>query len=301
MNANYPDNSDIADALDRIADLLEAQGANAFRVGAYRRAARRVADQDQPVADLVVAERGGKLEDLPDIGKRIAGAIREFVRTGRIGLLDRLEGEIAPEDLMQTVPNIGNELASRIHDRLGIENLEELELAAHAGELESVPGIGPRRAEAITNSVGALLKRAGRRRGRRIRHTATGGSTESDKTRSGPVPEVGQILELDAEYRHKAEAGRLKTIAPRRFNPEGRAWLPIMHTDQSGWHFTALYSNTARAHDLDKVKDWVVIYYDRDGTEGQCTVVTESGGPLEGRRVIRGREKECREFYSENN
>lgn len=110
--------------------------------------------------------------------------------------------------------------------------------------------------------------------------------------------EPDAILAVDAEYRRQAAAGNLKTIAPRRFNPEGKSWLPIMHTEKQGWRFTALYSNTARAHDLGKTGDWVVIYCERNGEEEQCTVVTEQTGPLQGRRVIRGREKECRAHYS---
>ena len=58
-----------------------------------------------------------------------------------------------------------------------------------------------------------------------------------------------------------------------------------------------MYSNTARAHELGKTDDWVVIYYEQDGEEDQCTVVTETRGPLAGRRVVRGREQECREYY----
>ena len=90
---------------------------------------------------------------------------------------------------------------------------------------------------------------------------------------------------------------QLKTIVPHRFNPAGTSWLPIMHVENDGWQFTALFSNTARAHGLNKTRDWVVIYYERDEEEGQCTVVTESTGPLKGRRVMRGREKACRKYY----
>jgi putative hydrolase len=106
------------------------------------------------------------------------------------------------------------------------------------------------------------------------------------------------LLAVDAEYRDKAAAGALPTIAPRRFNPDGSAWLPILHTERGGWHFTALYSNTARAHELGRTGDWVVLYfYDDHHQEGQHTVVTETRGPLAGRRVVRGREGECREYY----
>jgi hypothetical protein len=74
--------------------------------------------------------------------------------------------------------------------------------------------------------------------------------------------------------------------------------LPLWHADREGWNFTVLYSNTAMAHRRGKTRDWVVIFYERDGLEEQCTVVTETrGGLLQGRRVIRGREAECKEFY----
>lgn len=108
-------------------------------------------------------------------------------------------------------------------------------------------------------------------------------------------PSVATLLEVDGEYRKKAKAGDLPRIAPKRFNPEGRAWLAVLHADREGWHFTALFSNTARAHELMRTNDWVVLYfYGSDHREGQCTVVTETRGPLEGRRVVRGREAECR-------
>ena len=103
---------------------------------------------------------------------------------------------------------------------------------------------------------------------------------------------------MDAEYRRRAESDDLKKIAPRRFNPEGKAWLPILHTEHGDWSFTALFSNTAKAHELDKTHDWVVIYYDREGTEDQCTVITMHGGPLDGKRVVRGREEETRQYYN---
>jgi hypothetical protein len=171
-------------------------------------------------------------------------------------------------------------------------------MAAHSGQLEAVPGIGRRRAEAVRDSVDALLSRSGRRRSIRNRRIA-GHHQESsvDPHRPTAEPTVETILEVDTEYRQKASAGSLRTIALRRFNPESRAWLPILHTEKNGWHFTALYSNTARAHELDRAKDWVVVYFDRDGTENRSTVVTESAGPLKGQRVVRGREPECLKHY----
>jgi hypothetical protein len=106
---------------------------------------------------------------------------------------------------------------------------------------------------------------------------------------------VAVLLDVDREYREAAAAGRLSRIAPRRFNPSGQAWLPVLHTERDHWQITALFSNTGRAHELGKTRDWVVIYFHTDTqAEGQRTVVTETHGALAGRRVVRGREEECR-------
>jgi DNA polymerase/3'-5' exonuclease PolX len=289
-------NDDIADMLVRIADLLEAQNANRYRVNAYRRAAKVILDLNQGAADLAVSDDDGRLEELPDIGPGIAGTVREYVATGRSGILERLEGQISPEDLLTTVPGIGEELARRIHVELGIDTLEELELACHDGRLEKVSGIGNRRARSIRDSVGAILNRSTRRRARRIRGFEQTAEGDGDILTTS-MPSVAAILEVDKVYRQRAVAGKLKTIAPRRFNPARKPWLPIMHTEKNGWHFTAMFSNTARAHELKKTDDWVVVYFEYDGKEGQCTVVTEQSGPLKNRRVVRGREKDCRAFY----
>jgi hypothetical protein len=111
------------------------------------------------------------------------------------------------------------------------------------------------------------------------------------------VPSVGELLSVDRDYRESASAQRLPTIAPRRFNPEGRRWLPILHTTRNGRHYTALFSNTARAHELGRTNDWVVIYCDRGDRDGQWTVVTARGATLRGRRIVRGRERECERHY----
>jgi len=296
MNPAAPKNEDIADVLGRIADLLEAQDADRYRVNAYRRAARVIYHLDQSAAKMTTSAADQRLEDLPGIGKSIAGSIRNYVHTGRSGLLERLEGQVSPDDLFTTVPGIGEELAHRIHKELDITTLEELELAAHDGILATVSGIGRRRTEAIRDSVSAILNRSSRRHARRMRQVEQT-AVSSDDAALAAQPSAAVILKVDEEYRRRAAAGELKTIAPRRFNPAGKSWLPIMHTGREGWNFTALFSNTARAHELNKTHDWVVVYYERDGRENQCTVVTEQGGPIKGQRVVRGREKECLTHY----
>ena len=112
-------------------------------------------------------------------------------------------------------------------------------------------------------------------------------------------PPVTAILDVDREYREKAEAGRLPRIAPRRFNPANEAWLPVLHTERGRWQFTVFYSNTALAHQLHRNRNWVVIYFHTDSyAEGQRTVVTETQGAIRGKRVVRGRERECEEYYT---
>jgi DNA polymerase (family X) len=112
------------------------------------------------------------------------------------------------------------------------------------------------------------------------------------------APDVGILLDIDREYREKAASGVLQKISPRYCNPWHEAWLPVLHTRFGPWRFTALYSNTERAHGLHRTHDWVVISFSDDERDhGQATVVTEYRGVLEGRRVVRGRERECAIYY----
>lgn len=283
------DNPRCAERLREAADLLEAQGANPFRVAAYRRAADTVRDLPEDLAALIERKGPAGLEALPGIGRGIAAALAEMVRSGRWMQLERLRGSADPVQLYTAVPGLGRRLAERIHEELHIDTLEGLELAAHDGRLETVPGVGPRRAAAIRASLNAMLSRG------RPRHAAI----HAARAERPHGPAVDMLLDVDREYREKALAGTLPTIAPKRFNPSGEAWLPVLHADRDGWHFTALYSNTAQAHQLNRTRDWVVLYfYDDEHVEGQHTVVTETHGPLAGRRVVRGRETECRAHYA---
>ncbi len=275
-------NQQIAERLREASDVLGQQGANPFRVSAYRKAADTVAGLDEDIGALFERDGTDGLEALPNIGRGIAAAIAELLRTGRWSQLEHLRGSLDPVQRFQAVPGIGPALAERIHNELHIDTLEELEAAAFDGRLEAVPGIGARRALAIRATLASLLTRVRR--------------APSLETDAGPP--VALILDVDKEYRTRGEAGELPTIAPKRFNPSGEAWLPVLHTERGDWHFSALYSNTARAHELERTRDWVVIYFHDDHhREGQHTVVTEHRGALAGRRVVRGRETECREFY----
>lgn len=274
------ENHFIAEKLDEVADLLEHQGASQFRSRAYREAAAYVTTLAEPIRSIYRSTGQNGLEDLPTIGASIAKAIIELLESGRLSSLDRLRGSADPEKLFQTVPMIGPSLAHLIHDTLHIDTLEALEAAAIDGRLIAIKGIGKRRVDGIRHSLKDMLAR--RRPQGRLPATS--------------LPPVGDILTVDHEYRQSADS--LPTIKPRRFNETGHARIPILHTERGPWRFTVMFSNTASAHKYGRTRDWVIIYFDREGhPENQLTVVTQHGGPLDGRRVIRGLEKACAEHY----
>lgn len=265
-------NRRVADRLDEVADILAGQAASHFRVDAYRRGARVVRTLGRPV-DAILREGGLEgLETLPGIGEGLARAIRDLVLTGRLPMLERLRGTADPVARLRSVPGIGRRTAERVHDILGVETLEELEAAAHDGRLEGM-GVGPKRLAGIRES---LAQRLGR-----VRRPPPAGL---------PEPPLAELLDVDAEYRSKAAAGTLPRIAPRRFNAAREAWLPILHTQRGERHYTALFSNTERAHRLGTTRDWVILYVDGAGGERRYTVVTARRGPREGCRVVAGRE-----------
>jgi DNA polymerase (family 10) len=269
-----PSNERIAAIFERVADLLEAQRASPHRVRAWREGAGTLRAAPRPLADLFREEGLAGLHALPHIGRGLASVIVEVLRRGRARVLERLEGEVTAEDLFADLPGIGPRLARRVHDTLGVETLEEIEAAARAGRLAAVEGFGPKRIRAVREVLATRLGRTRR------------------PARTGAAPPVGLILEMDRRYRELGAAGRLHRIAPRRQNPSGAAWLPILHEERAGWSFTVLFSNTPLAHELGRTHDWVVVYHERDDEEGRATVVTETRGPLAGQRVVRGRERE---------
>ncbi len=273
-------NLDLASRLDEAGRLLLEQGANPYRVRAYQRAAETLRALDRPVTEILETEGLEGLDRLPGIGMTLARAIRDTVRLGRMPMLERLRGEMDPVSLLSSVPGIGERLAHKIHEDLGIDSLEDLEAAAHDGRLASIAGLGRKRVAGVIDTLESRL--------RRVRMNPT-------PTEEAPVEE---ILDVDREYREEAAAGTLHRIAPRRFNPEGKAWLPILHTQRGPRHYTALFSNTARAHEQGKTDDWVVLYYDGGGGERQNTVITSERAPLRGRRIVRGREDECARYYA---
>lgn len=272
------DNRTVANWLTDYADYLEAREANLYRIRAYRRAADTILGLNRPVAHLVESEGREGLEKLPGIGPHLSFTIELLVRTGEFRTLNAEGGHIDVEQMFGSLPGVGPKLARQLREELGIRSLEQLEQAAHEGRLQQLQ-VGPKRLRGIVDAL------AGRLRYRRVPGDSPG------------EPPVAELLAVDREYRTLAARGELPTLAPRRFNPEHEPWLPLLEVNRRGWHYRALFSNTALAHRLRQTHDWVVIYFDDGITRGQRTVVTEARGRLQGQRMVRGREAECRELY----
>lgn len=277
-------NQQIAGSLEEVSRILAEQGANRFRVQAYVHAADALRLLAEPVAEVLAREGLEGLEKIPGVGDTIAHVIRDIVLHGHSGMLERLRGESDPIALLASVPGIGKNTAWKLHEELGIETLQELEAAAHDGRLEKLAGIGQKRLAGIRDTLAQRL-------GRLLKPRSSNPFSNE--------PSIAEVLDVDRQYRADARAGKIKLIAPRRFNPTGEAWLPVLHTTRGPRHYTALFSNTARAHELGMTGDWVVLFCDDggNGTERQCTVITSTFGPLQGRRIVRGREAECEDYY----
>jgi DNA polymerase (family 10) len=146
------DNPQIARVFEEIADVLEIQNANPFRIRAYRNAVRTVEAQATPLRRMV--EEGRALTDLPGIGKEMAAHIQEMVATGTLGFRDELLAEV-PRSLIELVrlPGLGPKKARKLWDDLKIQSVDELEAAAKAGRIAAAPGFGARTQEKILAGI----------------------------------------------------------------------------------------------------------------------------------------------------
>lgn len=271
-------NLTIAQHLFDHADEIEGRESNIYKVRAYRKAAQTILALDRPVADLIAEEGRTGLEALPGIGSHLSFTIEMLVQTGEFRTINMDDGHVDPEQLLTTLPGIGPELARQIHQQLGITRLEELEQAAHDGRLEQL-GVGPKRLRGLIDALAGRLARS------RFAVPVAG------------EPDVASLLAIDQEYRDAGNQRRLPTYTPRRFNPRNEPWLPVYQVSRAGWYYRAAFSNTALAHRLERTNDWVVVHFEDGYTSGQRTIVTETRGELRGRRVVRGREQECRDYY----
>ena len=155
------DNLDVARVLRELGDLLEIQGANPFRVRAYRNAVQTVEGLTRPLARMV--EEGEDLTELPAIGKDISGYIEELVRTGRLGILEDVAREV-PRELakLTRLDGVGPKRARKLWQELDVTTVEELETAIEAGEVQELEGFGAKSAEKMLRAIGDYRKHSKR-------------------------------------------------------------------------------------------------------------------------------------------
>jgi DNA polymerase (family 10) len=150
----------VAVAFEEFADLLEILGGpDARKAAAYRRAAVSVREAAEPLEALWSS---GRLETLPGIGPTLARKIDEYLRSGRMEALERLRQQVPPGVLaLMSVPGLGPRTAGLVWRSLGVASLKDLEAAARAGRLRQLPGMGPRREEAILRGLETVTRGRG--------------------------------------------------------------------------------------------------------------------------------------------
>ncbi len=153
MPATLPTNAELAERFELLADMLELDGADAFRLAAYRRAAARIRESAVPVAQLAV---DGKATRLSGIGATIEGKIVEVVDTGDMSALAKLRAKLPPGlvDVMH-VPGLGPKTARKLWSELGVESLDDLRTAAEQERLRGLPGLGAKTEEKVLKSLAA--------------------------------------------------------------------------------------------------------------------------------------------------
>jgi len=199
-------NAEVAAVFSEIADLLEIEGANPFRIRAYRNAARTVGELGRSVATLVA--QGADLDALPGIGADLAAKIAEIVPTGRCALLERLRKEL-PAGITELlkVPGLGPKRVQALHHELGVQTLEQLHRAAREGRVQSIPGFGAKTQQAILDAAAARLHQE-----RRVPLAAAAQTAESLLAALAAVPGVERAVAAGSLRRRRETVGDLDLL-----------------------------------------------------------------------------------------
>jgi DNA polymerase (family 10) len=156
--AKLPTNTELAERFELLADMLELDGADAFRLSAYRRAAARIRESAVPVAQLAL---DGKATRLSGIGGTIEGKIVEVVETGDMAALAKLRAKLPPGLVeVMHVPGLGPKTARKLWTELGVEGLDDLKAAAEQERLRGLPGLGPKSEEKVLKALAAPARTA---------------------------------------------------------------------------------------------------------------------------------------------
>lgn len=267
--------------------------------------ARLAATGELPLLKRLRGRAGSEaiLRTVPGIGSKTAALIRQ-----QLGINTLADLEIAAHDgRLASVPGLGHKRLRAVQDSLAGR------LGNRRSAVPSEPAptpVRPRPMGQLSDGSALVTRRVDQRPQEQTNpRTASRDSQNASSSRSvgnptlfpivASLPTIAELLSIDTEFRQKERAGRLPRVAPLRFNPEGEAWLPILHASRDERKYTALYSNSPLANEQNTTHDWVVIYREGRRASGQWTVVTERHGTLTGRRVVRGREAECQAYYAD--
>jgi DNA polymerase (family 10) len=153
-------NREIAEVFGDIGDMMDILGENRFKVLAYRRASENILNLGQ---DIRAYWQAGTLEEIPGIGNAIAQKIDELLTTGHLEFYERLQDEVPPGVVsVLEIPNVGPKTAKLLWEQRGLQSVAEVEAAARAGELQSLPGLGAKSEAKILGGIEVLHRRSDR-------------------------------------------------------------------------------------------------------------------------------------------
>ncbi|MGH6820827.1 MAG: helix-hairpin-helix domain-containing protein, partial [Methylocella sp.] len=155
-------NKQVAQLLDAMGDALEIKGDNVFKIAAYRKVARSLADLPRDVAEIAAEQ---KLREIPGVGEDIAKKIQEFLDTGKVASIDK-EVESLPPGLFDIlrIPDVGPKTVKRVFEELGIRSLDDFKKALESGAVAELPGMGDKKVAQILKGM-HFKEKAGERMG----------------------------------------------------------------------------------------------------------------------------------------
>ncbi len=201
------ENLDIARELDTLADLLEIQGANPFRIRAYRNAVNTVRSSSRSLAAMVV--EGEDLTELPDIGDNVGAHIVEFLETGKITRLEEVAADF-PRSLADLVrlEGLGPKKVRKLFEELSVRTIDDLERALDAGDVETLEGFGKKSAEKLRLAIESHRKHTGRFKIHEVERLIEGVLDHMKDT-----PGVTRLEVAGSLRRHKETIGDVDLIA----------------------------------------------------------------------------------------
>ncbi|MDE3225640.1 MAG: DNA polymerase/3'-5' exonuclease PolX [Nitrospirota bacterium] len=203
-------NADIAAKLDEIADLLEIEDANPFRIRAYRNAARTLRDLSREVTSLLA--QGEDLTELPGIGKDLAGKIEDIVKTGTTPMLDEHRRAVPPTlvELLK-IPGLGPKRVKTLSRTLGIRTLKDLHHAARTGRISALTGFGEKLERQILHELEARAGAEGR-----FKLATAAQYAEALVAYLKASPGVGRVVAAGSYRRARETIGDLDILATAR-------------------------------------------------------------------------------------